>query len=565
MFDAGAIVGKMILDNNQWNQAVSSITRDEAALRQKIIGIGEVVLKFGQTMVDSGKQIYMVSRQIANLGRNLAFFGTGIIAPMLLAFKSAEKYSTSVRQEMERLNNVTIQMMVSVSEALVPIIHTLSNALADLLQRWNSLSPALRASILQATFMAGTWMLLGGLGLSLVGKIGQIVGRLWQFSGALFLTSLHFMALIPLMQVFTTFRLMGLQTDVAILAMNVGILYPLLLSIGAAFVGWKLGSLIADVTGLSNSSAGLNEVLNYLEWLSLHVASGLTIAAISAVQLGNAIATIANLLLWFDKAYHRTIETVTASLMLALDKINDKIRDLESGKPGVLAGFAEDLKIKIEAIKGLFTGLGKTEFSIPDKIYEASKTFAEGWHDALQQVNHDLHNWGAMATNIVQQTASQMQSLFSSFFQDFLSGQLKTTQEYFAAWGQYILKIISDVIAQIITAKIISSIFGVFSGGTANIAGMGSVLTAPANYFAGHAEGIERVPYTGLYKLHTDETVLRPGETSKNEIPLTIYNLITPEAIAQAMAGKEGKGVIVNVIDANSARGGLVRRMIKRG
>jgi len=45
---------------------------------------------------------------------------------------------------------------------------------------------------------------------------------------------------------------------------------------------------------------------------------------------------------------------------------------------------------------------------------------------------------------------------------------------------------------------------------------------------------------------------------------LTIYNLITPEAIAAAMAGKEGEGVIVNAININSLRNGIVRREVKR-
>ena len=46
---------------------------------------------------------------------------------------------------------------------------------------------------------------------------------------------------------------------------------------------------------------------------------------------------------------------------------------------------------------------------------------------------------------------------------------------------------------------------------------------------------------------------------------LTIYNMITPEAVAAAMSGKEGEGVIVNTINLNSLRNGVIRReVVKR-
>jgi hypothetical protein len=240
-------------------------------------------------------------------------------------------------------------------------------------------------------------------------------------------------------------------------------------------------------------------------------------------------------------------------------------RIMETGKGNLASGF-DDLQTKINAIKELFAGIGKTEFYIPDKIYEASKTFAEGWHDALSDANNSLHNWGAMAASIVEQAVTSMQSAFSNLFQNILKGQLNSAKDFFIEWGNFVLKIISDVIAQIITAKIISSIFGIFSGSTVATAGLGNVLTAPANYFLGHASGIERVPETGIYKLHRNEQVVPAYDQAKTrDSQLVIYNLITNEAVAAAMQSKEGQGVIVNVIDVNASRGGIVRKVIKRG
>jgi precorrin-6B methylase 2 len=74
------------------------------------------------------------------------------------------------------------------------------------------------------------------------------------------------------------------------------------------------------------------------------------------------------------------------------------------------------------------------------------------------------------------------------------------------------------------------------------------------------------VPETGIYKLHRDEQVVPAYDQAKTrDSQLVIYNLITNEAVAAAMQSKEGQGVIVNVIDVNASRGGIVRKVIKRG
>jgi hypothetical protein len=510
MFDAGAIVSRLKLDTGDFDSVASQVQNKVDAM--------------GQVMQRSGQQMYMVSRQINMVGRNLAFFGTGIVAPMILAFKSAEKYSTSVRQEMERLNNVTIQMRVAVAEALVPVMRQLSNVMADLLNRWNKLSPAMQQNLLQSVFIAGEWLLLGGLALNLVGKIGQVIARLWEFGGAI----------------------------ISFTAKNPEIALTVAALLGIAFAIEKIG--------------GMNVVLNGLERIGLMIARNWTIAAMAAIQLAQAVLTLQDPFNIWSKKVKQSMQIMTAALFLSLDQINQKINDLGKGKNGALVGVVDDLRAKVDAIKGLFSGLGKTEFKIPDKIYEASKTFAEGWHDAIEDANHSLHDWGAMATSIVEQTTQEMQSALSNLFQNVLKGQLNSAKDFFVEWGNFVLKIIGDVIAQIITAKIVGAAMGMFNlgtGYTANIAGMGKVPVAPPNYYLGHDSGIESVPETGIYKLHKNETVTPAYDATKNRsIQLTIQNLITSETVAAAMQSKEGQGVIVNVIRANKGRNGIIQREV---
>ena len=129
--------------------------------------------------------------------------------------------------------------------------------------------------------------------------------------------------------------------------------------------------------------------------------------------------------------------------------------------------------------------------------------------------------------------------------------------------------------AQIITAKIIGAAMGLFGIGRAAVAGVGGYgAGTPAgtmnmgswSTLPGHAAGIESVPETGIYKLHKSEKVVPAYDANNNKaMTVEIHNFITPQAIAQAMASREGKGVIVNVIDENSLRYGVVKReVVKR-
>jgi len=248
-----------------------------------------------------------------------------------------------------------------------------------------------------------------------------------------------------------------------------------------------------------------------------------------------------------------------------------RVGKIIKGEQNDWANGFNNLKNNISEFQGLFDKLGGKEVSIPNKIFEAHKSFAEGWRDSLDSVIDDLGDWGKTAGNIVQQVSNQMQSSLSNFFQGFLRGEIRSAKQLFVEWGNFVLKIISDVIAQFLTAQIITglkSIFGI--GGIGGGGGAGTAVSAFAGVRlpgvgGGFQEGTEKVPYTGLYKLHEGEKVTPKYDVGKSEnIPLTIYNLITPEAIASAMAGKEGENVIVNVINVNSLRNGIVRREVKR-
>ena len=114
-FDAGSIIGTMTLDSSAFNNA---LTKAKTNVKQ-----------VGQELQNLSGKITSVSRDLQRAGQNLAFFGATLTTPLILAFKSAEKYSLPVQREIEKLNNIFIELRVSIAESLLPVMQKFSNIL----------------------------------------------------------------------------------------------------------------------------------------------------------------------------------------------------------------------------------------------------------------------------------------------------------------------------------------------------------------------------------------------------------------------------------------------------
>ena len=508
MFDAGSVVAKLILDTSAFNASLNKS-------RQNVAGMGESIQKLGQDIMSTTKQLSRVASA-------MTFLGAGITAPLVLAFKSAEKYSNAIRVELERFNNILIGMRVSIAESLLPVMHRFSNILADLGNRWNALSPALRENILRTILMTGVFLTLGGTIATIVLKIGTLIGAIIKYSGML----------------------------IAFL----GTVNPYFLAIGVA---------IAVILALMVKMGGAVPVLNGIETAALMVAIGYEKIVLAMSRMLECSARFwgqNNLADWW-KGQADAAQRFISSMEKGLVKI------ATTGK-----GSLAELGDSINDIKNLFNDLGNVEIN-PKKWLEATKTFAQGWSDAIDLAVRDLTDWGTMAGNVVTQMVSGMQSSLSNFFQRFLKGEVRSAKELFTEFGNYVIKILSDVVAQVITAQLVTGLSNLFNFnvlGLGNYSMGGQTISDSAHIgglqgsYLGFQSGVEKVPYTGLFKLHEGEKVTPKPYSDKSEtLELTTYNLITNEAVAAAMSSKEGAGVIVNTINMNSLRNGVIRREVK--
>ena len=169
-FDAGSISAKITLDSSAFNASMNQV-------RGNVAKAGEGMQKFGQNIMQA-------SRQLTRVASSLTFIGAGLTAPLLLAFKSAEKYSTKVKEEMDKLNNAFIGLRVSIAESLLPIMQKFTNAIASLVEKWNALSPVVRENILRTIFLTGVYLALAGSIASVILKLGTLIGFIVKSAGA---------------------------------------------------------------------------------------------------------------------------------------------------------------------------------------------------------------------------------------------------------------------------------------------------------------------------------------------------------------------------------------------
>mgnify|MGYP001569123107 CR=1 FL=1 len=82
-----------------------------------------------------------------------------------------------------------------------------------------------------------------------------------------------------------------------------------------------------------------------------------------------------------------------------------------------------------------------------------------GFKLGLQQSKQALEDWRNLGLQAAQDLFTGMRDNFKNFFLDAFHGQLKTAQEYFAAFGNKILEIFANVLSDMVTWWIESQIW----------------------------------------------------------------------------------------------------------
>ena len=90
-----------------------------------------------------------------------------------------------------------------------------------------------------------------------------------------------------------------------------------------------------------------------------------------------------------------------------------------------------------------------------------------GFTNGLNQMLKEYSDWGATMKNLAIEFAGAMKSAFSEFFFDAFSGKMKTAEEYFANFGEAIIRMIANVVAQLVAMWLIVMAISALPGGSA--------------------------------------------------------------------------------------------------
>lgn len=159
--------------------------------------------------------------------------------------KAIDEFTDSMKTLRAAMLGLGLEATKILMPALENIIKEATKFLITL-REWTEAHPKLSKAIVEFGLVLGISALALGTFTLAATKTFQALQTMW-----IWLT-----AVLPLMQVFTTFRMAGLVTDIGLLVKNIGLLYPLAVLAGTAFASWKVGRFLSEITGLDKALSG---------------------------------------------------------------------------------------------------------------------------------------------------------------------------------------------------------------------------------------------------------------------------------------------------------------------
>ena len=394
------------------NRELEIIMRLKDEVTKRLKGVEGAIQKFANRARETGQTLKQLGRDISQVGQNLIFMGGALTGPLALAFKSAEKYSIPVYNELKRLDNAFIGLRVSIAEALIPVVHKLANVFGNLLNLWNSIDPATRNLIIQSVAMTGIFMMLGGVVIALVGRLVRLSGTIASLVSklALFTLAHPWIAALVVIVVALTYVFLRFRT-VAVPVLNA-------VEIGANMVYIGFTKLFKGLIW------GFDFVLQYL--VKFYDVLGKLPG-----KLGEPFRTTSENL----KKLREELALLTKASDIEIARSQEKISKIMSEGEGSLVKGYDKAKASIQGFIATFKGLGKET-----KIEEIAQSF-----NAIEAIG--------------QGTARSLGESFSHLFKDAFRGEIDSAKDYFVEFGNMMIDVLAEVLAKIVLIKTIGAVF----------------------------------------------------------------------------------------------------------
>ena len=425
------------------NRQLEIIMRLKDEVTKKLQGIEGGLRSFSQQVKEFSTHLKRMGMDLNRIGTEFIMLGALLTGPLVLAFNAAGRYSRSVSDEITRLKTVTTVFQLSVAQALVPIMNSLTNLLGRLYTAWESLGKAKQQVIIQTAFLTGTFMTLGGVMLKLIGGILKTTGIIISLVRGLTPVQWAVIAIVG-----------AIALMIAHWEKVRQVVMPILngIEIGANMVAIGFYKVIGGmVDGLIRLSLQWGDFLRILAQVPgpqqnvfLKAAEGMDILA-------------------------GKMRVLSQTSRKTVDDLQTNIETVFSTGTGKLVDFVDNVKGNIDDIKRFLNQEGKFDFS--------------GWEQKLKDLEMQTKTMGDVMRDVAGKTASAMAQSFSDGFYNVFTGQIKSVQDMFADFGRSVLKILSDVLAQLLISATLGRVWGSF-----NLLGLkfhqGGIVRAHGGYLA---------------------------------------------------------------------------------
>ena len=520
-FNAGAIVGEIILTRKKWDESVRAVQRDVQTLGQKTKALGD--------------EFVSTSKRLNQLGSRMALIGATILTPMVLLLKDASKHNAALAEQFRELNVAVAPFRDELITYLVPWMERLIRLARDLTERFQALPEPLKKMAIDGAVFAGVLFLIGGIGIKVAAAFEFLTGMTMKLLG----TFLTFAAANPMF-------IAGM------------VIITVLGFVAKAMLQTEEGTRQL-MTTINTLAQMFDLVATSIAAALLHIFDALLFIAEKAPlafgPLGLALIPLKDQL----HAIRTELDGLAAGSRVAVSDSFDKLIEAASGGGKAAEDLAKKLNMSYEALMkllgGMTSGGGKAPGGGGTGIADQ---FLAGWKQGIAELVTEFSNFGQMASTMSKRFADSMTRGFSDGFFNVFKGNMADMHSVIENLGDSILRMLSDMLAKLLMYYAIIIPLAAMLGIPPQALGAGMSAIS-------FQEGTDSVPATGLYRLHAGEKVQRTSEVGGDgQMKLEIYNMLTPAAVARAMSGKEGRGVVINIIDENSIRNGVVRREVTR-
>jgi hypothetical protein len=220
--------------------------------------------------------------------------------------------------------------------------------------------------------------------------------------------------------------------------------------------------------------------------------------------------------------------------MSAADAIKYAFAEAEAAADSFAQGI-EDTSVKVTS------GITLETIAIKKQAVKAAKDVKE----AIDVIKIEIRNWTEFLGSEITLVVDDMKYTLSGFFQDFFKGELKSAKEYFAEFGNSILAMFGNIIAEIITRwmvmKVITGFGGIFQA-TSAAGYSGSANAASAAGYGAGGSNLNTLNY-----MHKGGMIYAHNGLAIDEVPIIAQTGERVLSRKQNKAYEQGSGVTINV------------------